>query len=247
MPAGVGRAGSRMAVAPRGQRERQRVAEPVGEEQLGDRQEAVVLGDAEHAVGVRLGRRLQAPVAVHDALRQAGGAGAVQPEGRRVGRRRRDTRRRLVVELVPGAADHDGVLDARRVRRDPSEVVGERRRDDDGPSPASATMPARSSAVSIVEIGTGTTPARRAPRNHAGNAGSSLTTSTTRSPSPIPSSAKACWARNTCRLQVGVGERRSVAADGDPVAPSGLDVTVDEPRRRVVTLHPLIMTEEQSF
>jgi hypothetical protein len=52
-------------------------------------------------------------------------------------------RRRPVVEVVPRvdwhadvtarAGDHDGVLDACRRRRDPAEVVGERRRHDEGP------------------------------------------------------------------------------------------------------------------
>ena len=81
-----------------GERERQRVAEAVGEEQLGDGQESVVLGDPEHLGGVRVSGRLQAGVAMHHALRQTGRAGAVQPERRRVGcrcaRRRPATGRR---------------------------------------------------------------------------------------------------------------------------------------------------------
>ena len=68
------------------ERERQRVAEAVGEEQLGDRQEAVVGSDVED----RRGRTSSAVacgagVAVHHALRDAGRARAVQPERRRVG------------------------------------------------------------------------------------------------------------------------------------------------------------------
>ncbi len=62
-------------------------------------------------------------------------------------------------------------------------------------APASAAIAPRSALRSIVDSGTGTTPERIAPRNQAGNAGSSRTTMTTRSPSPIPSAASACWTR----------------------------------------------------
>ena len=123
--------------------EGQRVAQAVGEEQLGDREAAVVLGDPQHPGGVRVGGGLEVAVAVHHPLGETGRPRAVQPEARRVGRRGGDVERGVVGEPVPSvdrhavvtvvAADHDGVLDARRRGRDPRQVVGERRRHDDGP------------------------------------------------------------------------------------------------------------------
>ena len=83
------------------ERERQRVAEPEGEEQLGDRQAAVVGSDREHLAGVRLGGGLRAAVAVHDALRRARRARAVEPERGRVLGGRRNGRLVGVGEVVP--------------------------------------------------------------------------------------------------------------------------------------------------
>ena len=45
------------------------LAEPIREEQLGDRQEAVVRRRVEHCAGVRVGRGLQAAVPVHHTFR----------------------------------------------------------------------------------------------------------------------------------------------------------------------------------
>jgi hypothetical protein len=102
-----------------GERERQRVAEPEGEEQLRHREAAVVGPDRQDLTGVGLGRRLRAPVAVHDPLRHAGGAGAVEPEPRRVLDGGGDGQLVRVGERRPrvgrdglgtrGRADHDGV------------------------------------------------------------------------------------------------------------------------------------------
>ncbi len=142
MPGGVGRRGSRIAVAPTASGNVSAVAEPVGEEQLGDGQEAVVGCHAEHLGGVRVGGRLQAAVAVHHPLRQAGRAGAVQPERRRAGRRRRRRERSTVVELGPpvhrdgevvAVADDDGVFDGRCGGDDGRQVRGVLGRHDDGP------------------------------------------------------------------------------------------------------------------
>ena len=62
------------------QREGQRVAEPVGEEQLRHREADVVLGDAEHGAAVEIGGEPQIGVHMHRALRLAGRARGVEPE-----------------------------------------------------------------------------------------------------------------------------------------------------------------------
>ena len=151
------------------QRERQGVAEAVGEEQLGDRQAAVVRLDLQHGTGERLGRRLGAAVAVHHALRQAGRAGAVQPERRRVGDRSRPPEprcgRRTSTRRGSGRTRRPP---ARRRRRRGAARRRRRRRRRRGrgsrwtaqrrwPACRRRSPPAPP-AVNIVESGTGTTP-----------------------------------------------------------------------------------------
>ena len=71
------------------QREGQRIAQAVGEEQLGGGEADVVLGQAEHALAVQLAGPVGVGVRMHRALGAAGGAGRVEPEARVVGARAR--------------------------------------------------------------------------------------------------------------------------------------------------------------
>ena len=66
------------------ERKRQRVAEPVGEEQFRRGEHHVVGGDAEHVAAVGVRGELEIAVAMDHAFRIAGGAGGVQPERRLV-------------------------------------------------------------------------------------------------------------------------------------------------------------------
>ena len=195
--------------------------------------------------GVRLGGRLQAAVAVHHALRQAGRARAVQPERRRVGRRsarpgashasanvgparatatrerRRPRRRSTTACATVGAAATIGATCAG--------VLG---RHDDGAGAGVGDDRGEVGRVSIVDSGTGTTPERSAPRNQAGNAGSSLTTRTTRSPAPTPSARARAGPATPRRCSVGVGQSTSppqrIATRSPPPA---VDVAVEQPAR----------------
>jgi hypothetical protein len=62
-------------------REGHGVAQPVGEEDLGHREDRVVLADAQHLRAVGVGGGLQAGMHVAHALGLAGGAGGIEPEG----------------------------------------------------------------------------------------------------------------------------------------------------------------------
>ncbi len=61
-------------------RKRQRIAEAVGEEELGRREHDVVLANAEHRFRVELRRLDQARMRVHRALGRAGGSRRIEPE-----------------------------------------------------------------------------------------------------------------------------------------------------------------------
>ena len=71
------------------QREREAVAQPVGVEELGRREDDVVLAQAEHLAREGLARHLDVVMQVHDALGLARRARAVEPEGHVVAVRRR--------------------------------------------------------------------------------------------------------------------------------------------------------------
>ena len=88
------------------EREGEGVAQPVGEEELGDGERDVVRADPQDVLRVGLRGVAQRPVPVHRALGGAGGAGGVEPEGGGVG----DGRvrgGRLLREV--GAGRHEGV------------------------------------------------------------------------------------------------------------------------------------------
>ena len=68
-----------------GKRERQRIAEAVGEEQFRRGEADVVLADAEHLLGIGVGGGLQARMQMPHALGHAGRARRVEPERRLVG------------------------------------------------------------------------------------------------------------------------------------------------------------------
>ena len=70
-------------------REGERVAEAIGEKELGDRVANVVLGEAEERFGIELVGEREVGVGVHRALRPAGRAGGVEPEADVVAHRRR--------------------------------------------------------------------------------------------------------------------------------------------------------------
>ena len=67
------------------QRESQRVAQPVGEEQFGGGEHRVFFRQAQHRLAVQFGGPVQVGLGVHRALGFAGGAGRIQPECRLVG------------------------------------------------------------------------------------------------------------------------------------------------------------------
>ena len=203
------------------ERERQRVAEAVGEEQLRDRQEPVVGASTWSTVGRRSSRSPPGcACAVHHALRHARRARDVEPEGGRVGARWRQRAPRpsssnalqawqpagVASPVGPVDVDHGAQLGA--AARDRADVAERSRRHHHDVAPASATMAAMSPGVSIVDTGTGTTPDRRHPRNQPMNAGSSFTISTTRSSRRDPELARARAAPATLALHVA---RRSAA------------------------------------
>ncbi|MCY1293744.1 hypothetical protein D9M70_430120 [compost metagenome] len=66
-------------------REGQRIAQPIGKEQLGGREHHVVLADAEHLAGIEVGGMEQVAVGVHRALGSAGRARRIEPERHVVG------------------------------------------------------------------------------------------------------------------------------------------------------------------
>ena len=93
------------------QREREAVAQPVGVEELGRREDDVVLAQAEHLAREGLARHLDVVVQVHDALGLARRARAVEPEGHVVAVRRRR------VELVALRGQRRRRARPRRCRR----------------------------------------------------------------------------------------------------------------------------------
>ncbi len=86
------------------ERERHRVAEPIGEKQLGDRIDHVVLAEAEDWRGVEIVGEPQIGVDVHGRLGLAGRAGGVEPERDVVARGRRPAI--LMAMRVLAAEDH---------------------------------------------------------------------------------------------------------------------------------------------
>ncbi len=66
------------------EREAQRVAQAVGEEQLGGGEHHIVLTQREHALAIQLGGPVKIGLGVHRALGRAGGARGIQPERRLV-------------------------------------------------------------------------------------------------------------------------------------------------------------------
>ena len=66
-------------------RKGQRVAEPIGEEELGGREADVALLQAEDRLAVKLGRPVRVGVRMHRPLRPAGRARRIEPEGGIVG------------------------------------------------------------------------------------------------------------------------------------------------------------------
>ncbi|MNY01167.1 hypothetical protein D3C86_1336860 [compost metagenome] len=68
-----------------GQREGQAVAQAVGKEQLGGGEHHVVFADAQHGLGIELGRVPKVAMRMHHALGLAGGARRIQPERDLVG------------------------------------------------------------------------------------------------------------------------------------------------------------------
>jgi hypothetical protein len=66
------------------EREEHRVPDPVGEEELGDREAGVLGGDPQHLVAVGLADVADVGVPVHGRLRRTGGAGGVEPQRPRV-------------------------------------------------------------------------------------------------------------------------------------------------------------------
>ena len=229
------------------QRERQAVAEAVGEEQLGDGQEAVVRRHAEHLGGVRVGRRLQAAVAVHHALRHARRAGAVEPERRRVGGRRRHRERSTFVELGPpvhghgevvALADDDGVLDGRGGGDDRRQVWGVLGGHDDGLRPGVGD--------DRRELAGGEH-RRDRHRDDTGPQGTEepggerrLVVDDEDDAVALPDAQRGqrLLGPERVELQLGVGHRRPAAADRHPVTATTLDVAVEQPARRVVAPHP---------
>ncbi|MCY1220038.1 hypothetical protein D9M72_320370 [compost metagenome] len=61
-------------------REGQRIAQPIGKEQLGGREHDVVLADAQHLAGIQVSRMEQVAMRVHGALGPSGRARRIQPE-----------------------------------------------------------------------------------------------------------------------------------------------------------------------
>ena len=81
----VGRAGLSTLVAPTDDREGQRIAEAVGEEEFRRREVQIALADAEYALAIELGRLHQARMNVARTFRRAGRARRIEPERRLVG------------------------------------------------------------------------------------------------------------------------------------------------------------------
>ena len=155
-------------------REGQRIAEPVGEEQLRRRIDHVVLAHAERLLREQLARSPSGWCGVPRALRHAGRARGVEPERRLVRMRRGGLRtpslscanagRSVRWGVSLGGADHDE-LDARQFcarllerRQQRLRHEGRRAR---GCRPGCRRI---APAVSSVLSGTGTMPARIAPR-----------------------------------------------------------------------------------
>ena len=98
------------------QRKRQRVAQPVGEEQLGRREHDVAFTNAQDRPGIEFRSLDQAGMNVHRALRRAGRARRIEPEAGVVAGRRRglELRCRLSPSAIAGARAH---ADPCRTRR----------------------------------------------------------------------------------------------------------------------------------
>ena len=182
------------------QREEEGVAEPEGEEQLGDRVAHVLGLDLEHGAGVGLAHGLDVAVAVNGRLRPAGRARRVEPEGRRStpSSARRPPRRRRRSPPSDPAVTPDG----RASGVTTAAVIGQRRQPSHGrdllaaarrsgprprrPGPGVGDEHATSSSVSIVETAPGRRRCAWPARKVAGNASSSPTTMSTRSPGLTP-------------------------------------------------------------
>jgi hypothetical protein len=90
---------------PRGQRKGQRIAESVGEEELGRGEADVVLAELQHVLRVQRVGPVRIRMRMHGALRRAGGARRIEPERDVVGVRRRRLRlvcaRHVGTEIAP--------------------------------------------------------------------------------------------------------------------------------------------------
>ncbi len=182
-------------------------------------------------------------MAVHRRLGQAGRARGVEPQrpGVVAGRRARGVAARprgeQVVEGVRGdpvghrevtVADQHDVLDlgrgGHRLGHGPGELRGGH---DRARAPESATIEASSRPVNIVESGTATRPARKAPRIVVSIGTSSAMTSTTRSSRCKPKRAQAGGDLPDAAVEVGVRPGRG-GAHGRAVAATCLDLAGEQ-------------------
>ena len=121
-----------------GEREGQRVAQAVGEEELRRREHDVGFPDAEHRHGVELGGEDEVRVQVHRALRRAGRARRVQPEAHVVAQwsaRLRPSASAVASRSLSCECGHD-VLQVRAFRLDAVEVLQQRLGDEHRPRAA---------------------------------------------------------------------------------------------------------------
>ena len=223
VPGGAGPRAVEDRARPHREREGERVAQAVGEEELRHREGDVVRADRQHVAGVGLGGVAQRPVPVHRGLGRAGGAGGVQPERGGVGDGR--IGRRGLLEEVPPAATKSSQRG--RGRRGPPErrAVGDTTTSVRSRLPATAGASAANSPpmtaggpavpgeqgdvlrVSIVLTGTGTAPMRRPATNAVSSSGVSPMHSSSRSSGAHPRGAKTTAANADDRvLELGVVE-----------------------------------------
>ncbi len=217
MAAGAGRRRVEDGGRADGERERERVAEPVGEEQLGHRQAPVVGADGEHRSprtsppsprGCRggasrpwAGRSCPSCRARTPASRPWWPPPAPRPCRRRTpsrGRARRRRRRRPLPRRRRRAAH--APRSAMAARWPAYSATARPRRRRHRPRSPPARPP-----VSIVDSGTGTTPERRPPRNHARKAGSSFDHQRDPLPAPHVEVAQGVLGPPDLALHVGVG------------------------------------------
>ena len=231
-------------------REGQRVAEAVGEEQFCRRQADIVLADAEHLLGVGLRGRGEVGMQMPHALGHAGRARRIEPERRLVG-----DGCAAVAKTVAFAGEFVGRASCGRAHR-----CRRRRRARDPasarpcPSPPAAalrrrTAPARGNppahrhidpTVSSVLSGTGTMPARIAPRNTTGKSTVSSMIIATRSSRRTPSRRSRLATRQALLLQVAIGQLGDGVGEGELVAAALVDIAVEQPGHRVVRTLPLM-------